>query len=114
VGPEMTETDFKLAIKVIKAAKKLGVKRLKLDTLEFELSDVAPVPPRPRTALKVSKEQIIKQQTDDSEQLKLSGALDDLATMNVDDPAAFEAAIVENELFDGDHIGDELEETQNI
>ena len=114
MGPEMTETEFKMAIKVIKAAKKLGVKRLSLGTLEFELSDVALEPPRSRTAFKVSKKVISKQQSDDREQLVLTSALDDLATMNVDDPAAFENAIIENELFDGEHIGDGIEETQNI
>lgn len=110
----MTETDIKLAIKVIRQAKKLGVKSMKLGTLEFELLEVEKKTPRPRPTLKVSKKVIEQQQADDVEQFELTAAMDELATMNVEDPVAFETAIIENELIGDGTNGDDLEETQSI
>jgi hypothetical protein len=104
----MTDLELKFAIKAIKAAKKLGVSSMKLGTLEFELEKETP---RTRPTLKVSKKDL-KQQEETLKQVNFDAAMNELATMNVEDPAAFERAIVENDLIDKYDGGDNLEEIQ--
>jgi hypothetical protein len=112
----MTETKLKELIKVIKAVKKLGVIRLKLGTLEFELDkkdDIEPSVHRP--TLKVSKKKIAEQDTHNQLQLRLDSMKEELSTMHVEDPSGFEASLVENDLIDDTNenaAGDYIEETQ--
>ena len=104
----MTESELKFAIKVVKAAKKLGVTSMKLGTLEFVIDKESP---RPRPTLKVSKKDL-KHQAETLKKFEFDAAMNELATMNVEDPAAFERAIVENDLIDKDDGGETIEEIQ--
>jgi hypothetical protein len=108
---ETTDKDLKFAIKAIKAAKKLGVSKLKLGTLEFELRDLEN--PRSRPTFKVSKKEVARQDRDGEEQLKFNAAMTELSTMHVEDPSGYERAIVEGDLVD-DNSGDDIEETRHI
>lgn len=101
----MTEFDLKTAIKVIKAAKKLGLKSMRLGTLEFEFSNEES--PRTRPTLKVSKKNIAKQELARKGQLEFSDAMRELETMHVEDPVGYERAIIENDLIDTDDSGEE-------
>jgi len=107
----MTENELKFAIKVIKQAKKLGVQSMKLGTLEFVFKNTET--PRARPPLKVSKKQIALDEKNNTDQLQLNEALDELSTMHVEDPAAYERALVENDLFEDDIGGGTIEETQS-
>jgi hypothetical protein len=109
VGLEMTEIKLKDAIKVIKAAKKLGVISMKLGTLEFELSNE---PRAARPALKVSKKEIAKQTDRADAQMQFDDAKEDLSVMHVEDPSGFERALIDQELEDDTSVGGEqIEET---
>ena len=111
-GQAMTDKDLKAAIKVIKAMKKLGVISLKLGTLEFTLQDKHPAS---RPTLKVSKPKLKLMAEQNQAQLDYDDAKDDLSVMHVEDPRAFEQAIIERELTADDEIAEgTLEETQNI
>ncbi len=111
LAPEMTNMTPKQAMKVIKDAKKLGVTKMKLGTLEFEIKESEPRAPRP--ASKVSKA-VIQQMDEKIEvQQQFTEQNDELSTLHVEDPQAFEDAMVRNELEDGD-TGETFEETQNI
>jgi hypothetical protein len=101
------------AIKLIVACRKNGVTRLKFGTLEIELDHNDETKIRTRAsgpALKASKEEIIAQEERSQLQFQLNEAKDDLSTLHVEDPMAFEKAIVENELVDQDAGGDDIEE----
>lgn len=106
----MTEKELKFAIKVIKQARKLGVIKLKLGTLEFELQNQNEQPRVHRPTFKVSAKKIAELDEKNQLQMELNSAEDDLSTMHIEDPSGFEQAMVEKELEDGT----ELEETQNI
>lgn len=105
----MTEMKLKEVIKIIKAAKKLGVISFKLGTLEFELSKDDLRVSRP--TLKVSAKKIAEQTDRNEMQAQFSDFKDDLATMHVSDPAGFENAIVDRAL--DDDSGETIEETYN-
>lgn len=108
----MTEEERKNLIKVMQAAKKLGVKRLKMDTLELEI-DTNPEELRAdRPAFKPSKQEVEETNEQNDLQLSMDVANDTLSTMHVEDPSAFEQAIVENALHDEQTTssGDILEE----
>lgn len=112
----MTEMKLKEVIKIIKTAKKLGVTKMKLGTLEFELQFEQQNTRASRPALKVSKKTIASLDEINQLQLDLDGAQDDISTMHVEDPEKFEQAIVEREL-DGRMAGDngeQVEETHGL
>ena len=102
----MTEEDLKLAIKAVKAAKKLGVRTFKLGTLEFELEEKTP---RGRPALKVSRKEQDRLSDEQLSLFKAKKAQDELSTMHVSDPLGFERAIIENDLIDGISSGEDIE-----
>jgi uncharacterized protein YlxW (UPF0749 family) len=115
----MTEIELKSLIKVIKATKKLGVTKLKVGTLEFELkaSDENENEKQSRAyrpALKVSKKKAQEQDDRNQLQLNFNDAQQDLSTMHVEDPAGFERALIEQEIFDDDSAGEQFEEAHNI
>jgi len=103
----MTVNELKDAIKVIKAAKKLGVISMKLGTLEFVLSNEPRVS---RSTLKVSAKTIAKQDEKNELQMKLGDSREALSTMHVEDPLGFEDALIQKVLSD-DNGGDDIEET---
>jgi hypothetical protein len=107
----VTDVELKGAIKLIKAVKKLGVIRMKMGTLEFELSENFRAD---RPALKMSKEKIAKAEELHQLQMRFNEVNEDLSTMHVEDPSGFERAIVEQELSGELSSGDNIEETQNF
>lgn len=90
------------ALKIIKAAKKLGVRSMKIDNLEFELAENSTLASRP--TLKVSKKEIKRVAEQNGAQLDFDSAKDDLSMMHVEDPLGFEQALIENELSEGNNI----------
>ncbi len=113
----MTEMNPKMALKFIKDAKKLGVTKGKLGTLEFELTDETTNQQTraPRPAFKVSKKDIAAADQQVSVQSQYDDARDELSTLHVEDPAAFEQAMIDKELEDEPSSGEiSFEEAQNI
>lgn len=110
--PKIAEMTPKQALKFIKDAKKLGVTSGKLGTLEFVFITDEPRAPRP--ALKVSKKAIgeIAEQNELQEQFDKSR--EDLSTLHLADPAAFEQAMIERELAGDDDGGEKLEEAHAL
>ncbi len=112
---QKNELDF--ITKLIKESKKNGVKRLKMDKIEFEIDTDQAQNTRARPALNVSKEKIEEQDEKNSLQLEMNTATDDLSTLHVEDPVAYEQALIENAIKDQDENdtkttgGDQLEET---
>lgn len=110
----MTEEELKNLIKVIKAVKKLGVKSLKMGTLEFEIATISEQNElrADRPAFKPSKKKVEEKVEKDQLQLEMDTANDSLSTMHVEDPAAFEEAIVQQAISDPEETssGDILEE----
>lgn len=98
----MDEMTPKQALKFIKDVKKLGVTSGKFGTLEFVLKTDEPRAPRP--ALKVSKKTIGEIAEQNELQERFDKSREDLSTLHVADPAAFEQAMIERELTD-DEIG---------
>lgn len=92
---DITTKQLKNTIKVVKAMKKLGIKSMRIGTLEFSFADELARGP----AFKRSSRQKI-----DAEKQRLQdlsdGANEDLSVMHVEDPKAFEDALIENELDD--------------
>jgi hypothetical protein len=105
----MTDKELKFAIKVIKAAKKLGVTSMKLGTLEFVIDKETP---RGRPTLKVSKKKLSELDKSNKDNAEYQAAMRELETMNVEDPASYEKAIIENDLIDDDtdNGGEDIEE----
>jgi len=97
----------KVAFKIIKQAKKLGVISMKLDNLEFELASSSASGP----TLKVSKKEIDESFDRNQAQFDFDTAKDDLSVMHVEDPFGFEQALIEKEL-DTDSE-DKIEETHD-
>lgn len=95
-------------IKVVKTAKKLGVKSMKIGTLEFSFTEDSDTH-APRPAFKRSSKQV-----PDHEHQKIQDTFDsvkdDLSVMHVEDPRGFENALIENLLEDDAREG-MLEET---
>ncbi len=108
---QMTKAELKDAIKLIKIAKKLGVRSMKVDNLEFELAETTLAQSGP--ALKVSKREIKRVVEKNEAQMDFDSAKDDLSIMHVEDPLGFEQALIENEL-DTNREGNSIEETHNI
>ena len=108
----MTDQELRQTIKVVKAMKKLGVISMKLGTLEFILQEKHPAS---RPTLKVSKPKLKLMAEQNQAQLDFDEARDDLSVMHVENPSAFEQAIIERELTADDETTEgTLEETQNI
>lgn len=112
----MTKNELKDLIKVIKEMKKLGVKHLKMGTLEFEIATEQENIEKlraDRPAFKPSKKTVEEANKKNALQLEMNTAQDDLSTMHVEDPLAFEQAIVEQAVDDIEESrGDIFEETQ--
>jgi hypothetical protein len=108
----MTEEELKNLIKVIKAVKKLGVKSLKMGTLEFEIETNPENLRADRPVFKPSKKKVEAANKQNELQLEMDTANESLSTMHVEDPAAFEEAIVQQVISDTDDTsgGDILEE----
>lgn len=106
MGRILTDISIKDAMKVIRAAKKLGVTSMKLGTLEFELSDEPRVS---RPTLKVSAKKIAEQNIKNQLEMDFSEVKDELSTLHVEDPVGFEQALIDGQLdeFEG---GDTSEE----
>lgn len=101
--------ELKHAIKVIRAAKKLGVTSMKLGTLKFELGDREPRVSRP--TLKVSAKKCAEIAEKNQLQMDFSEVTEELSTMHVEDPVGFEQALIDKELEDVE--GGEIEEAQS-
>jgi len=97
----MIDIQLKDVVKTIKAVKKLGVIRMKLGTLEFEL---ASEPSVSRPTFKVSKKKINEIEARNQLQINFDDAREELSVMHVEDPVGFEAALIQKELEDGDDI----------
>lgn len=108
----MTDSELKYAIKVVKAAKKLGVIRMKLGSLEFELG--RDEPRLRQVPLKISRKNIAAADERNRLQMDLNDANDDLSVMHVEDPSGFERALIDKELDDDGTGGDQLEEAQTF
>lgn len=101
--------ELKNALKVIKAAKKLGVISMKIGNLEFELAEsinnLAP-----RRAFKSTKKSAEKIETDQL-QLDFDSAKESIGIMHAEDPLAFEQSLADDELIGPDggegEIGEE-------
>jgi hypothetical protein len=113
---EEQKNELNFITKIIQTAKKNGVKRLKMDKIEFEIDQAQEIT-RARPALKVSKEKLEEIDEKNSLQLEFNQATDDLSTLHVEDPMAYEQALIENAIKDEDNgaekttSGDQLEET---
>lgn len=108
---ELTAKDLKLALKVIKAAKKLGVTKLKIGTLEFEIASQNSDEHEPRVSRPTSKasaKKIAETNARSKDQAEFNDANEELSVMHVEDPAKFEQALIENDFADGGEI---IEET---
>lgn len=91
---KMTEKDLKFALKVIKSAKKLGVKSMKLGNIEFEFGSEQNTRVGQHT-LKLSAKS--KAQAEETKLSLVSGSIrDEVSTMHLEDPLGFETAMVEN------------------
>lgn len=110
-GPETTEMKPKDIEKVLKLAQKFGVTKIKIGTLEAELVHV---PRAVRPAFKASKKKIREVEEQNDAQLQFDDAKEELAVMHVEDPAGFEAALIDKELVDAPDAGEQLEETHAI
>lgn len=104
---KFSEKELKTTLKLIKAAKKLGVISMKIGQLEFVFENrniETNQTLAPRRAFNPSKKEIIKiaEQTKDQSEFDL--VKDDLAVMHVEDPQAFEQALIENDLEDSDEL----------
>jgi hypothetical protein len=105
----MTDLSFKNLVKTIKIAKKLGVRSMKIGSLEFVLADTL----ARGDAYKIPKKKRDEVALKNLDQLDFESAKDDLSTMHVEDPVGFERALIENELKD-DSRGGSIEETHDI
>lgn len=105
----MIENELKLAIKAIKAAKKLGVVSMKLGSIEFELEPQDGSTRVRRTTSKASAKKIAENEKETKLQLELQEIKSDLSTMHVEDPLGFEQGIIENVIGDG---GDSIEKLE--
>ena len=108
---EVSAKELKNTIKVIKAIKKLGVRKLKLGTLEFELAENTLAPNAAfKASTKKQKAEIDKQKV----QLEFNSASDDLSVMHVEDPVGFERALIEQDIDDTDEISEgKIEEARH-
>ncbi len=87
---------------VLKKLKKCGVTKIKLGTLEIELNkkDEQITTRALRPALKVSKREIENQEKRQDAQIQLDDSKEELSTLHVENPLAFEQALVDQQIED--------------
>jgi len=109
----MTTSDIKNVEKVMKLAKKYGASQIKIGNIEVVFSELEQTAPGP--ALKVSKKRIAELAQHAIDQNDFDESKDVLSTLHLEDPKAFEQALIENELASGDDPSEaRLEETHNL
>lgn len=105
----MTEKELKMALKSIKAAKKLGVTYMKIGNIEFKLSNKS-FPSASRIASKVSAKKLADNKLENENSNLSERIKDDVSTMHVEDPLGFERSMIENLIGDSREAFEETED----